>query len=470
MAFYSPADGVAADFIPFYWNGSYHLFYLKDYRDEAGHGQGTPWFHLVTRDFVDFQDLGEALPRGAAGSQDVWVFTGSAIERDGTFHIFYTGHNSNFHNTGKPVQAVMRATSPDLRTWTKDQGFIFFAPEGYEKDDWRDPFVFWNEEAGEYWMLLAARKTSGPGRNRGCIALAASPDLQDWEVRKPFWAPDEYYTHECPDLFRIGDWWYLVYSTFSERCVTHYRMSQSLSGPWLAPANDTFDGRAYYAAKTAGDDKRRFIFGWLPTRSGEKDDGGWQWGGNLVVHEIIQRPDGILDVRIPDTVAARFSQPVKLIPRPILGDWSIKDGIIKISSAGRFSAIALGMMPDECMIETSIIYAKGAYNCGLLLRMDESLNTYYQVRLEPSNQRLVIDRWPRPGDQPFMLERPLAMAPDRPIKLRAIADGTCLVVYANDQIALSCRMYNHRAGNLGLFVTEGKAIFSDYAINVINDL
>ena len=31
---------------------------------------------------------------------------------------------------------------------------------------------------------------------------------------------------------------------------------------------------------------RRFIFGWLATRVGEQDDGAWQWGGNLVVHEI----------------------------------------------------------------------------------------------------------------------------------------------------------------------------------------
>jgi beta-fructofuranosidase len=83
--FYRPANGVAADFIPFYWDGAYHLFYLKDYRDVEGHGEGTPWFHLVTRDFVQFEDWGEALPRGPAGTQDVWVFTGSVIERDRTF-------------------------------------------------------------------------------------------------------------------------------------------------------------------------------------------------------------------------------------------------------------------------------------------------------------------------------------------------------------------------------------------------
>ena len=175
---YHPTDGVAADFIPFYWEGAYHLFYLKDYRDTEGHGEGTPWWHLVTRDFVHFEDWGEALPRGAAGSQDVWVFTGSAIRGPDAFHIYYTGHNGHFYNTPKPVQAVLHATSPDLRTWTKDRDTFFLAPtDRYEKDDWRDPFVFWNEEAQEYWMLLAARTKEGPSRNRGCTALAASRDL-----------------------------------------------------------------------------------------------------------------------------------------------------------------------------------------------------------------------------------------------------------------------------------------------------
>jgi beta-fructofuranosidase len=80
-------------------------------------------------------------------------------------------------------------------------------------------------------------------------------------------------------------------------------------------------------------------------------------------------------------------------------------------------------------------------------------------------QRLVVDRWPRPGDQPFMLERPLALTPDQPVELIILVDGTNLVVYAgNDQrdhglVALSCRMYEHRQGALGAFVTEGKATF-----------
>ena len=463
--FYRPEDGVAADVIPFFWNGTYHLFYLKDYRDPQQHGEGTPWWHLVTRDFVRFDDCGEALPRGSIGTQDVWVFTGSVVERRGIFHIFYTGHNGHLKHVGRPVQAVMHATSPDMRTWTKDREMMFFAPPGYEKDDWRDPFVFWNADASEYWMLLAARKTSGPGQRRGCVALAASKNLRDWEVRDPFWAPDEYYTHECPDVFRIGDWWYLVYSTFSERCVTHYRMSKSLSGPWLAPANDTFDGRAFYAAKTAGDGQRRFVFGWLPTREGEKDDGGWQWGGDIVAHEVLQRRDGTLAVRMPATVEARFARPLPLSPHAVLGEWEVKNDAARAFAFGRFSAALLGDMPNECMIDASVTFSQATYNCGLLLRADTELDKQcYQIRLEPANQRMVIDRLGRPGDQPFLLERALPLSPDRPVRLRVIADGTCLVVYADDEVALSCRMYDRRGTSWGVFVTEGEARFDGLAI------
>jgi beta-fructofuranosidase len=483
--FYRPDDGVAADFIPFFWRGEYHLFYLKDYRDIPGHGEGTPYWHIVTRDFVHFEDWGEALARGPQDAQDLMVSTGCVLEHEGTFHIFYTGQNHHFSAIGRPTQGGMHATSRDLRTWAKEDEPIFYAPtDRYEKDDWRDPFVFWNPEAGEYWMLLAARVKMGPSRLRGCTALAASRDLVHWEMRPTFWAPDLYYTHECPDLFRIGEWWYLVYSTFSERSVTHYRMSRSLEGPWLAPANDTFDGRAFYAAKSASvgaaksassDDGRRYMFGWLPTREGETDTGKWQWGGELVVHEVVQRADGMLAVRPPDTVLAAFNHALAPgAPHTILGSWRTEDdGSLATSAVGRNAIISLGAMPDECLLEMHVTYEAGTASYGLLLRADATYDAYYQVRLEPANQRMVIDRWPRPGDEPFMLERPFALKKGQSVTLKVITSGTNQVVYAGatdrqgcgssdeqEWTALSCRMYDHRSGEWGLFVIEGQARFA----------
>ena len=78
------------------------------------------------------------------------------------------------------------------------------------------------------------------------------------------------------------------------------------------PKEDTFDGRAFYAAKSVSDGEKRYLFGWNPTKrrfiwleSTELPRQGLQYlglGRNLIVHEIVQRPDGTLSVKVPETV------------------------------------------------------------------------------------------------------------------------------------------------------------------------
>jgi len=461
--FYRPGGAWAADFIPFYKDGLYHLFYLLDWRDPQNHGEGTPWYQISTADFVHFTEHGEMLPRGTKEEQDLYVFTGSVVEAEGQFHIFYTGHNPHFRQAGRPEQAVMRAVSDDLLHWRKVPEDTFFAPEDrFEPHDWRDPFVFWNAEAEEYWMLLAARLQSGPSRRRGCTALCASRDLRAWEIRDPFWTPGLYYTHECPDLFKMGDWWYLVFSEFSDRCVTRYRMSRSLAGPWTAPEDDTFDGRAFYAAKTASDGQRRFVFGWNPTREGEKDYRPWQWGGNLVVHEVAQEPNGALSVRVPDSVDRAFHQDVPFEFRPALGDCRIGRGDVRIDAPGSFGCAAAGRLPERCKIEATVGFKRNTRGCGLMLRVGEDYESAYYIRLEPGRNRLVFDSWPRAGDVPHMveLERPLPLTPGRPVELKVFVDGTVCEVYAAGRVAMSARLYDLREGRWGVFVSEGAAEFT----------
>lgn len=471
QVFFEPADGVAGDFIPFYWDGEYHLFYLKDYRDHEKQGEGTPWFHLGTRDFVTFTDYGEAIPRGGAEDQDLYIFTGCVLEHQGLFHIFYTGHNPHFRAAGRAEQAVMHATSPDLVTWTKDPAnpILFADTDRYELHDWRDPFVFWNDEAGEFWMLLAARELHGPANRRGCVALVTSPDLERWTIRDPFWSPQLYFTHECPDLFRFGDWWYLVYSTFSERHVTHYRVGPNLDGPWRGPADDQLDGRAYYAAKTAGDGERQFAFGWLPTREGTVDSGHWQWGGALVVHELDSGADGALTVHPPAEVRARYEPEGSLDIRPGAGAWRQDGDAWRVEVPDRFAWLSCGPCGDAGLFEATLRFDPGTRSAGVLMAADDALETYYQVRLEPGRQRVVFDRWPRRGDDTFILERPIALAPDEPATIQVFRQGTLVVVYVNGAVALSARAYQATGDRWGVFVSEGCATFSAMAISAVRE-
>jgi beta-fructofuranosidase len=464
---YKPDGAWAADFIPFHSRGRFHLYYLHDWRDKAGHGEGTPWYQVSTEDLVHFAEHGEMLPRGREDEQDLYVFTGSVIEGEGHYHIFYTGHNPHLRARGKPEQAVMHAVSDDLLHWHKVPGDTFFAPtDCYEPHDWRDPFVFWNEEAQEYWMLLAARLKTGPSRRRGCTALCASKDLVTWQVREPFYSPGLYYTHECPDLFRMGDWWYLLFSEFSDKCVTRYRMSRSLAGPWLTPDNDAFDNRAFYAAKTAADGRRRFIFGWNPTREPEKDDGGWQWGGNLVVHEVAQELDGTLSVRMPDAVSGAFARPLPLDLKLGLGSCKAAGRSVEIAAPGSFGCATAGPMPACCLITARVEFAPGTRACGLMLRTSDDLEEAYYIRLEPGQRRLVFDMWKRAGDRPFMveLERPLHLLAGQAVEIKVLVDGSVCEVYVGGKVAMSARLYDPRAGNWGVFVQEGMARFEDLCI------
>jgi beta-fructofuranosidase len=465
--FYKPENAWSADYIPFAENSRFHLFYLLDWRDRAGHGEGTPWYQISTSDFVHFDEHGCMLARGTETEQDLYVFTGSVVRANGLYHIFYTGHNPHLRAAGKPEQAVMHAISQDLLTWQKAPEDSFFAPNvGYEPHDWRDPFVFWNEERQEYWMLLAARLQRAPSRQRGCTALCASKDLKHWQVRDPLWAPDLYFTHECPDLFRMGEWWYLIFSEFSDTHQTRYRMSRTLAGPWLAAADDAFDTRAYYAAKSAADGERRLLFGWNATREDESDEGRWQWGGNLVVHELVQQPDGTLTTKVPQEVAAHFATPVELTIEPQMGMWQVDATQLAVQATAAFAWSRLGPMPSTCRLATTITFAPDTAAFGLLLRADATLDHYYQVRLEPSRQRVVFDRWPRPGDQPVMLERPLHLQAGEPVRVQVFADETIFEIYVDDKVALSTRGYAHRSGDWGIYVNQGAATFTEMAISI----
>jgi beta-fructofuranosidase len=403
---------------------------------------------------------------GRPEDQDRSVATGSVIKSDGRYHAFYTGFNTPRKEV-RPEQGVLHAISDDLVKWQKIPADTFYAPEAiYERDDWRDPFVFWNEQAKEYWMLVAARLKTGPKRRRGCTALCTSKDLTKWEVKNPFWSPGLYYTHECPDLFRMGDWWYLVFSEFSESSQTRYRMSRDIGGPWITPEIDTFDTRALYAAKTASNGKTRFLFGWNPLRAGGRDDGEWEWGGNLVVHQLAQGSNGELYVTVPETIDQAFSRPMRLDIKPALGHCEIGKDSVKIHNAGSFGVVSLAPMPVRCKVAATIDFAAGCQSFGLMLKLLDDLDTCYYVRFEPPNSRVVFDQWPRPGDVPYMtgLERPLKLTPSEPIEVQVVVDGTIAEVYVNSKVAMSTRMYRATQGRIGLFVDQGDAIFEHLGV------
>lgn len=457
--FFTPADEWVGDVIPFRRDGRFWLFYLREERTHPK--QGTPWALVSTEDFVHFVDHGVVLPAGGPKDQDFNAYTGSVVMEGQTAHLFYTGQNPDrLGDDGKPVQLVMHATSDDgMTSWRKHPEHTISSPAGYETADWRDPFVFLDEALVPRWrMLVAARHDTGPDRRRGTIAQLTSTDLVHWRPVAPFWDPRRYIVHECPDVFRMGDWWYLVYSEFSESFTTRYRMARSVDGPWLVPELDTVDGRAFYAAKSVGAGERRFFCGWIATKEGEIDDGAYQWAGTLSILEASQCADGTLKFSLAPELAATFVQP----RQTSLG------GTLRLAAPDGLDVLVDEVdLPSTCRVTARFGWDGPITECGLLLRIDGDGEVGYHLRLEPRRGRVVLDRWPRrrtgqeqwqiSGDVPHAveLERPCPLPPgEHTIEL--ILDNNLLVAIVDDAVALSARLYDHHRGRLGVFVGEGQ--------------
>lgn len=471
--FYKPKDGWVGDTIPFAHDGKFYIYYLHDERKgntQDEYGYRTSWNLLITEDGVNVKDCKVVLPVGEYDDADYACYTGSVIEgNDGNFHMFYTAQNNynpKYHRDGKPLQYVAHAISTDLINWEKLPELTFGADERiYEPFDWRDPFVFYNEEEKCFDMLLAARLRGASEKNGGCVGLCRSYDLLHWEAKEPFYNPESYMTHECPDLFKLGNKWYLVYSTFSEKFVTHYRMSDKLSGPWTSPIEDTFDGRAFYAAKTAQVGDKRMAFAWVPTKRGESDFGQYEWGGNFIAHEINQTTDNKLTVKPAEGLINMFNKEFV----------NEKLNKVEIENYEGEKSYVIDGMKDTCMIEAVIEFSEGVRSFGIGLRQDSALANGYYLRFEPFYNRIVADMWPRrirgvnqwyvDGDKPFMveLERPFdyKSLKDNKVNIRVVADGSIICLYVNDITALTMRAYNLNRTNWGFFVKDGSIRVSD---------
>ncbi|MBQ7248231.1 MAG: GH32 C-terminal domain-containing protein [Lachnospiraceae bacterium] len=468
--FYQPQDGVCGDAIPFYNTSrkTYEIYYLHDFRDLSIRGEGTDWRRLASDEPGVFREEGEMIVRGDAQSRDLFCYTGCVVEYEGTLHIFYTGHNYHLMESGGRKESVMHAVSTDGLHWEKKHELTFYAPEGcgIELNDWRDPYVYYCEEEKCWRMLLCTRKLTGPDRLRGATGLLRSDDLCHWSYCGSFWEPSDCWCPECPEIFKWGDRWYFIYSTFTEAegLRTYYRISDSENGPWRAPAYNTFDSRAFYAGKTACDGEHRYIFGWNPSKTGDVDAGVWQWGGCLVTHELIRNDDGTLSVRMPDAFKGFFDEGSGMPFVPFLKELSDRSGQTVLSADSGFAAAMGEKIPEQCMITAEIMLEEGCQDAGLWLRADENGDEGYFLRLDHAHGVLAFDRIKRLCEHNEH-ERHVQIDTGVWHSLTVLVDKSALTAYLDGHTALSARMYDYTGSRMFITASEGTAVFRDLKIH-----
>ncbi|HOV75117.1 MAG TPA: family 43 glycosylhydrolase [Candidatus Hydrogenedentes bacterium] len=425
---YRPATGRLADTIPFFWKGEYHIFYLRALAK-------VPWEHIVSTDLVHWKELPTALtPDGAPDGPDgLHMFTGSVMEHDGTFHIFYTGWNPE-NKEGR--EKIMHATSPDLIAWTKRPEHGFFANgDQYQNTDFRDPYVFWNEQDKMFWMIVCARdgKTGKPVQGR-----LTSEDLVHWEQVSPLVLdpPLGEGTPECPDLFMIGDRYYLLNSPCAG--TTDMRHAKDILGPYCRPEPANIDTPILYAAKRMFDGRRHILTGWIRDLGGERDGGGFEWGGDQSVpREVYAGSDGRLFFRpVPEAVAV-FAKTVKELADVPPGSLEVPDNYYL-----------------ECEAEP---VAQAEFR---LVMREQASGGGYALVLRPGTSEATI------AGATFDYPRKVHYDAAKSIRVQAFVQGAIIECFINDAYAFSCRAYDFRSGKLGIQANGGPVRIRRLAIRI----
>ena len=420
---------------PIFWKGKYHMFF--QYNPNAAVWGDMHWAHAVSPDMVNWKHLPVALAPTPGGYDADGCFSGSAVVFDGTPTIIYTGVKSvkaaeatlrdgthNFLET----QLLGTSSDPELRTWEKLAAPVVMPPRDPKITGFRDPFL-WNS-AGTWYMGVGSGQQGEGGR----VLLYRSMDLRQWEYLHPLASGkkndrqtkdpvDSGEMWECPDFFRLGGKYVLLYST--ERRV--YWETGELDPKELvfhSQKRGLQDNGSFYAPKSQLDEKgRRILWGWIPETRPEAQFSVAGWAGCMSLpRELTLDAAGNLVMKVlPDVNQLRISE--WRLPGKEHGAEARQTALGKMELSEAAAEMELQIAPQRFQME---------------------LSDGQTAVLE-----LVYD--PAKTGQELQVGTQFASLPAAGVTAHSIhlyMDGSVVECIANDRVAVTARVYQAPKGKL----------------------
>ena len=444
--FFQPAGAWVGDVIPWQEHGEFSLFYLHEVRRSPK--PGTPWHLVTTNDFVHFDDEGRALGggrhrrtrlqrlHGQHRARRRRACTTSSTRARTRAASAPTGCPSSWSCTPRAPTACRPGSGiPSTRSARRP---------ATSPADWRDPFVFRDEEAGLWRMLVAARHVDGPERRRGVIAQCVSRDLVSWEHGRAVLGPAPLHHARVPRGVPTGATGGTSSTPSSRsRSPPDTGWSRSLRRPVagaaarLARRPRLLRGEVRRARRPPlllrldrqpGRQPRRRRRGSGPARSRCSKPA-------RTPTERSRSASPPNSWRASTTTSPSRSSSPSPVARPPPRPPRRSDSPRPTATAPR-SRTRMPRAPFHAGVTFDI--APGTTECGVLLRASDDGDEGYVLRLEPKRGRMVFDRWPRrrtgdgqwqvSGDVPFVieLERPCDLPPGEHT-LEVVVDGDLCV-------------------------------------------
>jgi beta-fructofuranosidase len=441
----------AGDCMVEFHDGVFHVYYLYDRLHHAakwglgGHQYGhwsssnlVHWTHHPLMIRIDRQ-------------WECAMGTGNVIfnTKDGKWYTFYTDCGSRIQFFDKPQRGarLFCAVSEDGIHFKKD-----FKPvlPGFDCD------IFYIPETGKFHLIAEG------GRSH-----SQSDDLVHWtpvpnsEFSKT--ALKDKLSEVCPNTFGWNGWYY-----FKTGSGPFYKSRQPV-GPWEKMPH--YNSGLAYPKMHEFKNGRALAAGWLPFPG---------WGGNLVLREMVQHPNGDLGMKFVPELIPASGQPIALTIAKRKGAVRGSPQMLRVGGRKGLNYAAIDNVPYNVRILMTVQPGSGVNAFGLCFRGEGDYVSGNELRFEPKTGRVQFAHpheggLAQPAHESLIMDNdigslgPLAAVKDldKPFTLDIILKDRILDVCIDDRRAFSARRPEDSGlggKRLFLFSRDGEVTFKDIRV------
>ncbi|MBD1383135.1 glycoside hydrolase family 32 protein [Metabacillus arenae] len=448
---------------PIYFDGKYHYYYL--YNGDYPNGNGTEWRHATSKDLVHWKDEGVAIPKYTNKNGDPW--SGSVVVDKKNTAGFGKGAivaivTQPSANGGKEEQYLWYSTD-------KGQTFKSYSDQPIMPnpgtEDFRDPKIIWDPQAGK-WVMTMAEGTK--------IGIYESNNLKEWHYTGGFQTQNIGIV-ECPDLFRMrasdGTYKWVLGASANGKSTgkpnTYAYWIGTYNGKefiadnnepqWLDYGYDWYGGVTFENGKSSDKFDKRYALAWMnnwdyPHNTPTLQDGFN--GMDSIVRQIELKHEG-------NNAYNLTSQPMEALNKLTHSTDYFKQ--IKVNGSK-----TLKVTGDAYQLEADISWSD-LKNVGLRLRESKDKNRHVDVGISTEGQYSYVNRaftgHPDKSQKYVESKAPFDTSKKK-VHLKILVDKTSVEVFVNDgKVAHSNEVFpNLNDKGITLFSEGGTSIFKNVKI------
>lgn len=432
-----------------YIDNKYHLFSQRNYN--GPYLEHINWGHYVSSDLVSWEEKTQVLwPQ--PGFDEVGIWSGHAVIKNGQPYIFYTGVNKAKAGIG------LATSSAPYDSWTKNGApIISNVPSNIANADFRDPFVF--QHNSDWYMMVGTGLRTGTARGGLFLYKSISTDFKQWSQQGTMLEGN-------PSADGTGDFWEMpIYYNFGAKSIVLINKLPNANALYWT---GSFDGSKFIRDNVVPE--RLEVINHLLSPSIHPDA-----NGNLTAIGIV--PDGVNSAKHKQQGWAHvFSLPrvwtlvnnkIKQVPHPnLLQLRGTSKNFTNVSFDQNSSNVLNGASGTQYEIVATVnpgTATKVGFSLNKNLAIGEQTLIYYDF----TTKTFVVDRSKSSilTDVPTSNQSSNYELPAGNINWRIFVDASVIEVFVNGELAFATRSFPSAGSNqIDLYAQGGTAIATDLKI------